>query len=50
MYKSSFLSYINETLLENSLCNLATGAAEIADAKTIVSFCRILNLWAGEQR
>ena len=36
--------------LAQSLCQLATGAAEIADAETIISFCRVVNLWAGEQR
>lgn len=37
-------------LKAQSLCQLATGAAEIADAETIISFCRVVNLWAGEQR
>ena len=37
-------------LEEQVLIQLAIGTAELADGQTIVSFCRILNLWAGEQR
>merc|ERR1712130_87283 len=35
---------------ESVLTQLAIGTAELGTADVILSFCRILNLWAGEQR
>ena len=35
---------------EAVLTQLAIGTAELGNGETVLSFCRILNLWAGEQR
>lgn len=44
------LFHLKFMFLESCLSNLANGVAEIANGETVVSFCMVLNLWAGEQR